>query len=160
MAKAASIRRFAAYEPRSGFLLLNDLNGTRFAQLLSIRVLLILKVRALMIPNLTKDMIDIMQQLRKRLRSEFGVELKLSQPDIVQNILELVNKSHDQRTLLLFADLEDMMGIQLMARSETVENSQASAKRMYRGQAIPDSGSPAMAADTRPKRIYRGQVVA
>ena len=39
--------------------------------------------RDLMIPNLSKDMIDIMQQLRKRLRSEFGVELKLSQPDIV-----------------------------------------------------------------------------
>lgn len=113
-----------------------------------------------MIPNLTKDMIDIMQQLRKRLRSEFGVELKLSQPDIVKHILELVSKSHDQRTLLLFADLEDMMGIQLMARSETAEETPVSTKRMYRGQPIPDSGSQAMSTDTRPKRIYRGQVVA
>ncbi|NVK39304.1 MAG: hypothetical protein HWE18_15360 [Gammaproteobacteria bacterium] len=113
-----------------------------------------------MIPNLTKDMIDIMQQLRKRLRSEFGVELKLSQPDIVQNILALVSKSHDQRTLLLFADLEDMMGIELRVRTEPAEEAQTSAKRVYRGQVIPDVASESAAADNRPKRIYRGQVVA
>ena len=110
-----------------------------------------------MIPNLSKDMIDILQQLRKRVRSEFGTELKLSQPDIVQCILECVEKSHDQRTQLLFADLEDMMGLELMNRpSEPVEVSPA--KRMYRGQPIADA--PLHAADGRPKRIYRGQVVA
>ena len=111
-----------------------------------------------MIPNLSKDMIDVMQQLRKRLRSEFGVELKLSQPDIVQNILELVTKSHDQRTQLLFADLEDMMGIELSVRSEPEHD--APAKRMYRGQPIPDNKSHSGMTDQRPKRIYRGQVVA
>ena len=111
-----------------------------------------------MIPNLSKDMIDIMQQLRKRLRSEFGVELKLSQADIVQNILQYVSQSHDQRTQLLFADLEDMMGIELMDRSsEVIEEKPVTSKRMYRGQPIPDE--PARVA-SRPKRIYRGQVVA
>lgn len=111
-----------------------------------------------MIPNLTKDMIDIMQQLRKRLRSEFGVELKLSQPDIVQLILEYVTKSHDQRTQLLFADLEDMMGVELMAPKE--DAAAPPSKRMYRGQPIPDPVSGSTTQDTRPKRIYRGQVVA
>ncbi|GAA6135668.1 hypothetical protein NBRC116188_24580 [Oceaniserpentilla sp. 4NH20-0058] len=114
-----------------------------------------------MIPNLSKDMIDIMQQLRKRLRSEFGVELRLSQADIVQNILEYVSKSHDQRTQLLFADLEDMMGIDLMPRSaaQMDDKPTASGKRVYRGQVMPDP-IPAARRDTRPKRIYRGQVVA
>ncbi|WP_283788183.1 hypothetical protein QNI23_002680 [Bermanella sp. WJH001] len=112
-----------------------------------------------MIPNLSKDMIDIMQQLRKRLRSEFGVELKLSQPDIVQSILNYVSKSHDQRTQLLFADLEDMMGVELMGRSE--EKSEVpTTKRMYRGQPIEDASMSAALVDNKPKRIYRGQVVA
>lgn len=112
-----------------------------------------------MIPNLSKDMIDVMQQLRKRLRSEFGVELKLSQPDIVQSIMSHVSKSHDQRTQLLFADLEDMMGLELLGRSE--ESTQAQpAKRMYRGQPIEDTPVSAGLMENKPKRIYRGQVVA
>ena len=112
-----------------------------------------------MIPNLSKDMIDIMQQLRKRLRSEFGVELKLSQPDIVQSIMSHVSKSHDQRTQLLFADLEDMMGVELMGRSEEKVDTPTT-KRMYRGQPIEDTPVSAGIVDNRPKRIYRGQVVA
>jgi len=111
-----------------------------------------------MIPNLTKDMIDIMQQLRKRLRSEFGVEIKLSQPNVVQTILDLVKKSHDQRSQLLFADLEDMMGIELMPRME--EQEEVTSKRMYRGQPIPDSPRAGDSVEHRPTRIYRGQVVA
>ena len=111
-----------------------------------------------MIPNLTKDMIDIMQQLRKRLRSEFGVEIKLSQPNVVQTILDLVKKSHDQRSQRLFADLEDMRGIELMPRME--EQEEGTSKRMYRGQPIPDSPRAGDSVDHRPKRIYRGQVVA
>jgi hypothetical protein len=112
-----------------------------------------------MIPNLTKDMIDIMQQLRKRLRSEFGVEIKLSQPHVVQTILALVIKSHDQRTQLLFADLEDMMGIELMTPTPESHEDVAT-KRMYRGQSIPDSPRNGVSGDDRPKRIYRGHVVA
>jgi hypothetical protein len=104
-------------------------------------------------------MIDIMQQLRKRLRSEFGVELKLSQPDIVQSIMTHVSKSHDQRTQLLFADLEDMMGLELLGHSEEKTEPQPT-KRMYRGQPIEDTPVSAGLMDNRPKRIYRGQVVA
>ena len=46
-----------------------------------------------MIPNLSKDMIDLMQQLRKRLRSEFNADLKLSQPDIIDVIRGGANDS-------------------------------------------------------------------
>ena len=117
-----------------------------------------------MIPNLSKEMIDLMQQLRKRLRSEFGVELKLSQEDIVQRILSLVEKSKDQKTLLLFADLEDMMGISLprSQQDEGVASIQAAepekvAKRIYRGHAILEEPK---VAHSKTQRMYRGQVVA
>ena len=118
-----------------------------------------------MIPNLSKEMIDILQQLRKRLRSEFGVEIRLSQTNIVQQLTNLIEKSHDQRSLLLFADLEDMMGIEL---SSTIHNdlheshSKDNIQRVYRGQvnhkpASKEVVSPQNAQIT--KRIYRGQVV-
>ena len=116
-----------------------------------------------MIPNLSKEMIDLLQQLRKRLRSEFGIELKLSQDDIVQKILSYVEKSKDQKTVLLFADLEDMMGISL-PRSvvETAESHAAHVekpKRVYRGQVIEDSTPAKGAKKPAGVRMYRGQVV-
>lgn len=118
-----------------------------------------------MIPNLSKEMIGIMQQLRKRLRSEFDVDLKLSQPDIIQQLFQWSEKSHDQRSKLLFADLEDMLGIDISNRvnAEDVGNEEKTAahdfisKRIYRGQVIEDAPVVAM---QKTQRIYRGQVVA
>lgn len=117
-----------------------------------------------MIPNLSKEMIDLLQQLRKRLRSEFGVDLKLSQDDIVPRILELVENSKDQKTLLLFADLEDMMGVSLREKTSEPEapakaTSDSAPKRIYRGQVVADP-TPQVAQSQVTKRIYRGQVVA
>jgi hypothetical protein len=115
-----------------------------------------------MIPNLSKEMIDILQQLRKRLRSEFGVELKLSQLDIIQQIFALIEKSHDQRSLLLFADLEDMMGVDLRAKMKSdfhQSHSASNIERVYRGQ-INNEKAPASEVTAQiTKRIYRGQVV-
>jgi len=127
-----------------------------------------------MIPNLSKEMIHILQQLRKRLRSEFGKDLKLSSPDIIQQLLTLVDKSHDQKTILLFADLEDMLGITLEHSQEAQLTTEGSAlsddsstviRRVYRGQVIEERVAR-KAPDTLPvtsqvtKRIYRGQEVA
>lgn len=115
-------------------------------------------------------MIDLMQQLRKRVRSEFGVDVKLSQPDVIQQLLALVDKSHDQKTLLLFADLEDMMGVTLEhseASSEVDDNPETSTiiRRVYRGQVIEERAarkgpSTGHVASQVTKRIYRGQEVA
>ena len=117
-------------------------------------------------------MIDLMQQLRKRVRSEFGVDVKLSQPDVIQQLLALVDKSHDQKTLLLFADLEDMMGVTLEhshseASSEVDDDPETSTiiRRVYRGQVIEERAarkgpSTGHVASQVTKRIYRGQEVA
>lgn len=119
-----------------------------------------------MIPNLSKEMIDLMQQLRKRLRSEFDVDLRLSQPDVIERLLELVNKSHDQKTLLLFADLEDMMGISFehpkQEEQEPIDQHETIIRRVYRGQVIEERPArhESEAKSTKSKRIYRGQVVA
>jgi hypothetical protein len=118
-----------------------------------------------MIPNLSKDMIDLMQQLRKRLRSEFNAELKLSQSNIIEVILQLVERSKDQRTQLLFADLEDMMGVELRNKPALPENSESASNGshgVYRGQPIAAPLTSTDKANTShiKTRIYRGQVVA
>ena len=111
-----------------------------------------------MIPNLSKEMIDVMQQLRKRLRSEFNADIKLSQPDVIHEILKLVNKSKDQKTQLLFADLEDLMGIELRMPDQEVEAPTIkTSTRIYRGQVIEDI-QPAVQASTT-ARVYRGHAV-
>jgi len=116
------------------------------------------------IPNLSKEMIDLLQQLRKRIRSEFGVDLKLSQPDVIERLLDCVNKSHDQRTLLLFADLEHLMGVSFEHPSEEAPHTdkhETVIRRVYRGQVIeerPARHEPDPQSTS--KRIYRGQVVA
>jgi len=120
-----------------------------------------------MIPNLSKDMIDLMQQLRKRLRSEFNADLKLSQPDIIDVILKLVERSRDQRTQLLFADLEDMMGLELRPKPEAIGDTVSNTgpqSLMYRGQSVlahvPKSDAENSLRTLVKTRIYRGQVVA
>lgn len=119
-----------------------------------------------MIPNLSKEMIDVMQQLRKRLRSEFDVDIRLSQPNVVQQILEWVDKSHDQKTRLLFADLEDMMGVELEHHRDPEEEASRKAshdavvKRIYRGQVIEEPVRTSSQSVNHSTRIYRGQVVA
>jgi hypothetical protein len=118
-----------------------------------------------MIPNLSKSMIDILQQLRKRLRSEFGVELRLSQPDIVTKISQLIEKTRDQKSLLLFADFEDMMGVDLSIKMKSTLQQSHSAENIglvYKGQV---KDSPLISSEISKenaqitKRIYRGRVV-
>jgi len=117
-----------------------------------------------MIPNLSKGMIDDMQQLRKRMRSEFGVELRLSQEDILDQITALAARSKDQRTHILFDHLKSQMGEQPSVKAPKNEAAESDTApkhkiRVYRGCKIIEEVPPAdYTADA--KRIYRGQVVA
>jgi len=119
-----------------------------------------------MIPNLSKDMIDIMQILRKALNSEFKLELKLSQLDIIEKIQNWAYKSQNKKNQNLCADLEKMLGIQAFKVAESeVEVPPARIKRttrIYRGQVVEQlkEANPVMVQQqTKSKRMYRGQVV-
>lgn len=121
-----------------------------------------------MIPNLSKGMIDDMQQLRKRMRSEFGVELRLSQSDIIEQITELASRSKDHRTRMLFDHLQSQMGGDLAATVASSEPQKEATSgedapkqkiRVYRGCKIIEEVPPS-SQKAEPQRIYRGQVVA
>ncbi len=119
-----------------------------------------------MIPNLSKDMIDVMQILRKALNNEFNLSLKLSQPDIVDQIQLWADKSEEKESKKQCENLERLMGISpikmpgIQASVDPIPSK--SNKRIYRGQVIEDSNDHHPLATQSPpkaKRMYRGQVV-
>mgnify|MGYP000694322538 FL=1 len=119
-----------------------------------------------MIPNLSKDMIDIMQILRKALNSEFKLELKLSQSDIIEKIQQWANKSQNKQNQNLCADLEKLLGIQAfkvqVSADEVPPATIKKTTRIYRGQVVEqlEEANPVVAQQqTKSKRMYRGQVV-
>ena len=119
-----------------------------------------------MIPNLSKDMIDVMQVLRKALNKEFNLSLKLSQPDVVDQIQLWAGKSQEKENQVLCENLENLMGISSL-KTATLKvqgelNSSKISKRIYRGQVIEvaaDGPQIATQAPVKAKRMYRGQVV-
>jgi hypothetical protein len=119
-----------------------------------------------MIPNLSKDMIDVMQVLRKALNIEFNLSLKLSQPDIVDQIQQWADKSDQADIKVACASLETLMGISPLHSAVEVDHAEPvntkTSKRIYRGQIIEETTSEAQvvaAAPVKAKRMYRGQVV-
>ena len=119
-----------------------------------------------MIPNLSKDMIDVMQILRKALNIEFNLSLKLSQPDVVDQIQLWAGKSQKKENQVLCENLEKLMGISplknIVIEPQAVSGSAKTSKRVYRGQVIETpTTSPQLAVQppVKAKRMYRGQVV-
>ncbi len=119
-----------------------------------------------MIPNLSKDMIDVMQILRKALNAEFNLSLKLSQPDVVDQIQLWAGKSQKKENQVLCGSLENLMGISPLKIHVIDPQAQSTPsktrKRVYRGQVIEESVSNSPVSDQAPvkaKRMYRGQVV-
>ena len=111
-------------------------------------------------------MIDVMQILRKTLNNEFTQSLKLSQPDIVDQIQFWSDKSEEKETKAQCKILERLMGINPIKEPVTQISldpvTSKSNKRIYRGQVIEDvidNHPVATQAPSKPKRMYRGQVV-
>lgn len=121
-----------------------------------------------MIPNLSKGMIDDMQQLRKRMRAEFGVELRLSQSDILEQIADLAARSKDHRTRMLFENLQSQVGGEISSVAQKAQdlvseqsvNTPKQKIRVYRGCKILEETPPSTNQSVDKQRIYRGQVVA
>ena len=114
-----------------------------------------------MIPNLSKGMIDDMQQLRKRMRSEFGVELRLSQSDILERITELAERSKDQRTRTLYDHLKGQISGDITMHQKEADQAVDAPRhklRVYRGQTILEEVNTGLHSP-KTERVYRGQTV-
>jgi hypothetical protein len=63
--------------------------------------------------ELNKAVIDCMQTLRRRLRNELAVNIRLSQPDAINALLLACLESADPSTRALGSELTELTGMQL-----------------------------------------------
>ncbi|MBX9755701.1 MAG: hypothetical protein K2X80_13185 [Pseudomonadaceae bacterium] len=63
--------------------------------------------------ELTKAILDCMQTLRRRLRDELGVSIRLSQPDAINAMLLACLESADESTRELGSSLSELSGVHL-----------------------------------------------
>ena len=107
--------------------------------------------------ELNKAVLDCMQSLRRRLREELSVDIRLSQPDAVEAMLLACLRSSDQDTRRL--------GIRLAELSDSAAAAPAPAHpaRQYRGHELPEQQSAPQDHDAEQRghsvRMYRGQRV-
>ena len=81
-----------------------------------------------------KAVLDCMQKLRRRLRDEQQLEIRLSQPDAIAAMLDACLTSKDERTRELGEQLAAQSGIERLPVAAAVEHKPS--VRIYRGQRI------------------------
>ncbi|WJN60787.1 hypothetical protein [Pseudomonas sp. SO81] len=107
--------------------------------------------------ELNKAVLDCMQSLRRRLREELSVDIRLSQPDAVEAMLLACLRSSDQDTRRL--------GIRLAELSDSAAAAPVPAHpaRQYRGHELPAQPSAPQDIEAEQRghsvRMYRGQRV-
>ena len=99
--------------------------------------------------ELNKAVLDCMQALRRRLREEQAVDIRLSQPDAINAMLSACLASSDEQTREL--------GQRLAQLSDTPSHS-APTPHLHHGHPMLIDASQA-AASSGSVRIYRGQRV-
>lgn len=112
--------------------------------------------------ELNKAVLDCMQALRRRLRDELCVDIRLSQPDAVEAMLMACLRSSDQETRNLGIRLAEMSDFQSPVAH--AEESHAAQRQQYRGHVQPSADimpiAPPAAVAEAPRgsvRMYRGQ---
>lgn len=107
-----------------------------------------------MVLNLSKAMLDCMQNLRRRLRAELNVNIRLSEENSVQALIEACLLSDSIRTRELGIELAHMSGLDAGALSASV--GQAEPVQPPSNSVFP---SPPVGEGEKLVRIYRGQRV-
>jgi hypothetical protein len=107
--------------------------------------------------ELNKATLDCMQTLRRRLRKEQGVDIHLSQSDVIGALLAACALSDSLQTRQLGEELARLSGT---SPSEALQPDPR-AQPLYRGQ-VPSpaaASAPVPGGEERQVRIYRGQRV-
>ncbi|WP_313519548.1 hypothetical protein [Pseudomonas sp.] len=71
--------------------------------------------------ELTKTMVDCMQKLRRRLRDELAVDIRLSQTDAIMAMLLACQESANEDTRAMGEHLSELTGVRLKAPELTEE---------------------------------------
>ena len=122
----------------------------------------------------SQEMVNLLQQLRSRILAEFGVRIRLADPELFPSLIQMGRKSRDRmtvetiKTLLKLADMDvDLTPVPAPSSAPGGAVSPAAATEVtYRGNKIArdsdsQTGDAAEAArrSAVTRQVYRGQVV-
>ncbi len=110
--------------------------------------------------EINKALVDCMQTLRRRLRSEMGVDIRLSQPDAIAAMLAACLRTHDDTTRQLGQRLAELGGLQPGKAPSAQPAKVASQEPAMESTPLASvTIPPAVQAQSGSVRIYRGQRV-
>ena len=102
-------------------------------------------------PMYTKEMLDLMAVIRRRIKAEFDIVIRFSSEDTLDVIQDLAKRSADSTT--------KQKALQLLQMSGKVIELEDLARPTRNPLSAPHSSTPPT-QNNRSVRIYRGQVVA
>lgn len=110
---------------------------------------------------INRDYIRLLQVMRRFIREEFACDIRISQDDVIEQLLHYSDRSRNHVLQEMGKELQEF--VQQMPVAETDD---APKVRYYRGAAIVvaeeenelKTVTPVVQAE-QPKRIYRGQVI-
>lgn len=110
-------------------------------------------------PELSRDLVRLMLMMRRMVKEEFSVTIQLSDPEAAHELLAFADRSRNTLLRQMARELETHGSSPM---SEAADSHAAPTSSRYRGAVVPSgdtgtaSGSPVA---SRPKRVYRGQVI-
>ncbi|CAA0088575.1 Uncharacterised protein [Zhongshania aliphaticivorans] len=118
----------------------------------------------------SSEMVALLQQLRSRIFAEFGMRIRLADPELLTSLGDIGKRSRDPFTRKTVVQIMSMAGIpfQLEPPVKAVEN-EATEKRdvteityrgtkIYREKELPTESKLA-STRSQTKQMYRGQIV-
>ncbi|WP_372758768.1 hypothetical protein [Litorivivens sp.] len=109
------------------------------------------------------EMVALLQQLRLPIQSEFGVRIRLADPDLLLSLGDIGHRSRNPFTRNTITKLMRLAEIPYASSVDTTENAAQTrtTEITYRGQKISKQATPTAepAQAKHSKQIYRGQVV-
>ena len=120
--------------------------------------------------SIDRDYIRLLQAMRRFVKEEFAVSLRMTQDDAIEQLLHYAGQSRNHVLQEMASELESYAGhmAEEPAANESNPGEPQGKVRYYRGAAIAveqadeqnqEKESAERVSPSRPKKIYRGQVI-
>ncbi len=111
--------------------------------------------------TINRDYIRLLQVMRRFIRDEFACDIRMSQEDVIEQLLHYAERSRNHVLQEMGKELREFV-----QQMPVAESDDAPKARYYRGAAIAvteeehelKAAAPAVQV-AQPRRIYRGQVI-
>lgn len=116
--------------------------------------------------SIDRDYIRLLQAMRRFVREEFAVSIRMTQDDAIEQLLHYAGQSRNNVLQEMASELESYTHFEPESIDKESNSTESSEKvRYYRGVAIAveeeaeTQAEESKASSSAPKRIYRGRVI-